>query len=95
MWILYIFSTSEDWNHTADVVALYQRLTSEVVKRYVALAIAVGGARPAALVVKDDLPNASSLLCLVILCASNQLGKDERKHRKLVNQVHGVVEKYV
>lgn len=95
MWILYIFSTSEDWNHAGDIVALYQRSTSEVVKRFAALAIAVGGTRSEALVVKDDLPNASDLLRLAILCASNRLGKDERKHWKLANQVHGAVEKYV
>ena len=95
MWILYIFSTSEDWNHAGDIVALYQQSTSEVVKRYAALAIAVGGTRSAALVVKDDLPNASSLLRLAILCASNKLGRDERKHWKHANQIHGVVEKYV
>ena len=95
MWILSIFSTSEEWNHAGDIVALYQQSTSEVVRRYAALAIATGGTRSTSLAVKDDLSSASSLLRLAILCASNKLGKDERKHWKLANQVHGIVEKYV
>lgn len=95
MWILYIFSTSEDWDHAGDIARLYQEATSEVVKRYAALAISVGGTRAEALVVKDDFANASDLLRLAILCASNKLGKDERKHWKLANQIKGAVEKYV
>lgn len=95
MWILHIFSTSQDWNHASDIVELYRRTTSEVVKRYAALAVAVCGSRSEALVVKDDLSAASSLLRLAILSASNKLGKDERKHWKLANQIHGVVEKFV
>jgi hypothetical protein len=95
MWILYIFSTSADWNHVGDIVSLYQRSTSEVVKRYAALAIAVCGSRSEALVVKDDFPAASSLLRLAVLCASSKLGKDERKHWKLTNQIRGILEKFV
>ena len=95
MWILHIFSTSQDWNHASDIVELYRRTTSEVVKRYAALAVAVCGSRSEALVVKDDLSATSSLLRLAILSASNKLGKDERKHWKLANQIHGVVEKLV
>ena len=95
MWILYIFTTSKDWDHVSDIVALYRHATSDVVKRYASLAIAVGGTRSEALVVKEDLSSASSLLRLAILCASNQLGSDERRHWKLGNQIVGVVEKYL
>ena len=95
MWILHIFSTSQDWNHARDIVELYERSTSEVVKRYAALAIAVCGNRAEAVAVKDDLHTASSLLRLGILSASNKLGKDERKHWKLANQIKGVVEKLI
>ena len=95
MWILYIFTTSKDWDHVSDIVALYRHATSDVVKRYAALAIAVGGTRSEALVVKDDISSASSLLRLAILCASNRLGSDERKHWKLSNLIVGVVEKYL
>ena len=95
MWILYIFTTSKDWGHVSDIVALYRNTTSDVLKRYASLAIAVGGTRSEALVVKDDLSSASSLLRLAILCASNRLGSDERRHWKLGNQLVGVVEKYL
>ena len=95
MWVLHIFSTSDDWGHINDITAIYQKSNSEIVKRYAALAIAKGGTRAAALAVKDDLPNASSLLRLAILCASNKLGNDERKHWKRANQTHGVLEKLV
>ena len=95
MWILHIFSTSREWNHVSDTVDIFQRSTSEVVKRYAALAIAVCGNRAEALAVKDSFPAASSLLRLAILSASNKLGKDERRHWKLANQTHGVVEKFL
>ena len=95
MWVLHIFSTSTDWGRMNDIAAIYQNSNSEIVKRYAALAIAEGGARATALAVKDDLPNASSLLRLAILCASNKLGNDERKHWKRANQTHGILEKHV
>ena len=95
MWILYVFSTSKEWGCANDIASIYQDSNSEVIKRYAALAIAVGGARAQALVIKDDFPNASSLLRLAILSASNRLGRDERRHWRLANQMRGVVEKHL
>ncbi len=95
MWMLYIFTTSEDWNQIKDIIQLYQTSSSEVVKRYAALAIAKGGTRAEALVIKDDLNAASDLLRLAILEASSKLGKDERKHWKLANQINGIIEKII
>ena len=95
MWMLHIFSTSEDWNFVSEIVSLYQQATSEVIKRYAALAIAVGGTRANALVVKDDVTRASSLLKLAILSASNKLGSDERKHWKRANQIEGILERHM
>lgn len=95
MWMLWIFSTSEDWNQIRDIIQLYQSSSSEVVKRYAALAIAKGGTRAEAIVIKDDYAAASDMLKLSILKASNKLGKDERKHWKLANQVNGVIEKKI
>lgn len=95
MWILYIFSTSPDWNHASSIAKIYQNSTSEVVKRYAALALAVCGSRTEALIVKDDFPSASDMLRLAILSATNKLGNDERKHWKLAHQVNGIVEKLV
>ncbi len=95
MWMLYIFTTSEDWNQIKDIIQLYQNGSSEVIKRYAALAIAKGGSRAEALIIKDDLNAASDLLRLAILEASRKLGKDERKHWKLANQINGIIEKVI
>jgi hypothetical protein len=95
MWMLYVFSTSEDWNHVKDIIKIYRDSTSEVVKRYAALAISRCGTRSEALVVKDDLGSASDLHRLAILAASQKLGKDERKHWKLSHQINGMIEKII
>ena len=95
MWMLYVFSTSEDWNHIKDIIKIYQRSTSEVVKRYAALAIAKSGTRSEALVIKDDLGSASDMLRLAILEASQKLGKDERTHWKLAHKTKGIIEKII
>lgn len=95
MWMLYIFTTSEDWNQIKDIIQLYQSTSSEVVKRYAALAIAKGGSRAEALIIKSDLSSASPMLKLAILEASNKLGTDERKHWKLANQINGKIEKII
>lgn len=95
MWMLWIFSTSEDWNQIRDIVQLYQNSSSEVLRRYAALAVARGGSRAEALVIKDDYAAAPDMLKLSILKASYKLGKDERKHWKLANQVNGILEKKI
>lgn len=93
MWMLWVFSTSEDWNQLRDIIELYQSTSSEVLKRYAALAIAKSGNRADALVIKDDFAAAPDLLKLAILKSSRKLGKDERRHWKLYNQVSGILEK--
>lgn len=95
MWMLHIFSVSKDWYQTNDIVHLYQQTSSVVVKRYAALAIAKGGTRAETLVLKDDLAAAPDLLRPSILEASKKLGKDERKHWKLANQINGITEKVI
>ena len=65
-----------------------------MIKRYAALAIARGGTRSEAIVIKDDFAS-SDLLKLSILKASTKLGKDERKHWKLSNQIKGILEKKI
>lgn len=95
MWILWIFSMSEDWNHSKEIIKLYQNSTSEVLKRYAALAISKCGSRSEALVIKNDFSASSDLVKLAILSSSNKLGKDERKHWKLANQVDGILEKKI
>jgi hypothetical protein len=95
MWVLYIFSTSSDWNHVKDVLGIYKRSNSEVVRRYAALALAASGRRSDALAIKDDYTASSPLLQLSLLFACRRLGTDERKHWKLANQVAGVIEKLI
>lgn len=95
MWMLYVFSTSEDWNHIKELIKIYQDSNSEVVRRYAALAIAKGGTRADALVIKNDLGSASSMLRLAILEASKKLGNDERKHWKLSHQTKDIIEKII
>lgn len=95
MWILHVFTTSEDWNHTKEIIHLYQNSSSEVVKRYAALAIAKSGSRSEALIIKEDMNAASDMLQLAILEASQKLGKDERKHWKLSHQINGFIEKKI
>lgn len=95
MWILHIFTTSEDWNQINEIIHLYQNTTSEVIKRYAALAIAKGGGRTEALIIKDEFAGSSDILRLSILAASKKLGTDERKHWKLSVQVSGAIEKCI
>ena len=95
MWILYIFSTSEDWNHIKNIIKIYRDSNSEIVKRYAALAVAKGGSRNEALIIKDDISSASALFKLAILEATKKLGKDERKHWKRTHQFSGIVEQKI
>jgi hypothetical protein len=67
MWILFIFSTSEDWNHIQEIIRIYKSSTSEIIKRYAALVVAKGGTRNEALVIKNDFASASDLFRLAIL----------------------------
>jgi hypothetical protein len=95
MWVLYIFTTSEDWNQINEIIHLYQNTSSEVIKRYAALAIAKGGSRTEALIIKDEYDASSDVMRLAILQASKKLGTDERKHWKLSVQIKGAVEKII
>ena len=95
MWILYIFSTFEDWNHIKDIIKIYGDSNSEIVKRYAALAVAKGGSRNEALIIKDDINSASALFKLAILEATKKLGKHERKHWKRTHQFSGIVEQKI
>lgn len=95
MWVLHVFTTSQEWNHLKDIISLYSTVNSEVIKRYAALAIAVGGSRSEVLAIKGDYVSASPLLKTAIIAASGKLGKDERKHWKLTVSVNGIIEKRI
>jgi hypothetical protein len=93
MWILHVFASAPQWNDTQDIVKLYIEATSEVIKRFAALAIHTSGTRAQALAVKDEYIAASPLLRLAILFATKKLGNDERKHWRLAQGVSGSLEK--
>lgn len=95
MWTLYVLSTSAGWTSPSALVRLYSQSTSEIVRRYAALALSTCGTRAEALAIRDDLPAASSLLRTAILAASRKLGSDERKHWRLASPPRGIVEKYM
>ena len=52
MWTLYVFSTSPGWTSPSDIVRLYSESTSEVIRRYAALALSVCGTRAEALAIR-------------------------------------------
>lgn len=93
MWVLYIFTTSKEWNFTSEILKFYNDSRSETIRRYAALALAENGDRSTALALKNDLNQALSLVRLSIFCASRKLGKDERKHWKRTYQTQGILEK--
>lgn len=95
MWVLYIFSSSSDWNHAEEIFKLYVESSSEIIKRLAALVVFTSGTRAHALAIKDDYNNASPLLRMAILYASKKLGVDERKHWKLTNVINGPIEKLI
>lgn len=95
MWILHVFASSPEWNHAQDIVKIYSEATSEVIKRFAALAIHSSGTRAQALAVKDEYVGASPLLKLAVLFATKKLGNDERKHWRLAQGVSGTLEKLI
>lgn len=95
MWILHVFASSSAWNHASDILAVYNRATSEVIKRHAAFVIHSSGNRAQAVAIKDEFGGASPLLKLAILFASRKLGHDERKHWRLANGVSGAIEKLI
>ena len=95
MWILHIFASAPEWNHAGAIISLYTASTSEVMRRYAALAIHSSGSRSEALVIRDDYAGATPLLKLAILFASRKLGKDERAHWMKANRVTGGVERFI
>jgi hypothetical protein len=74
MWILHVFASTPDWNHSREIIALYRDANNEVVKRFAALAIHTGGTRAEALAMKDDYAAASPLLRLALLFLIRSLG---------------------
>jgi hypothetical protein len=93
MWVLNLFAESPEWNNAEDIRAIYSMTTSQIVKRYAALALAQTGTRSHALTVRSDFANASPLLKTAILLCTRKLGADERGHWKRLSGITGFLEK--
>jgi hypothetical protein len=80
IWALSIFESGKAWNHAGDLLRIFREGSSDAIKRSAALAIAVAGARPEALAMKQYLSGGSSLSRTAMLLATAKLGTDERKY---------------
>ena len=92
MWVLSIFSASSGWTSAADLLRIYQKSQSEVVKRQAAIALSQGATRQQALVVRDDFGRASPLRQLAILQCVRRLPPDELTHWKRKTVIDGLLE---
>jgi hypothetical protein len=80
IWALDIFRQHADWNHAEDIARIFRETSSDTIRRFAALALAVSGSRSQAVSLKGYLPMASSLSRTAILLATAKSGRDERKH---------------
>lgn len=80
IWILHLFSQNIAWNHADDLLNIFREHPSQIVKRYAALALSSSGSRAHALVLKEHLSSAPSLVRTAILLGTKKLGEDERGH---------------
>ena len=80
VWALSVFQQRPDWNHAEDLLTVFKEATSDVVRRFAALALARSGSRAQALGVREYLSTGSPLCRTAMLLATANLGKDERKH---------------
>lgn len=80
IWVLSIFQNDKAWNHAGDLLRIFREASSDAIKRYAALGLAVAGSRPEALVMKEYLSGGSALSRTAMLLATAKLGSDERKY---------------
>jgi len=80
IWILNLFYNNPAWNHADDLLNIFQRHPSQLVKRHAALALSASGSRVHALALKEHFPSAPPLLKTAILIGTKSLGDDERKY---------------
>jgi hypothetical protein len=80
IWTLHLFHQNSVWNHADDLLNIFQRHSSQIVKRYAALALSSSGSRVHALALKEHFGSAPPLLRTAILIGTRSLGDDERKY---------------
>jgi hypothetical protein len=79
IWALHIFSTHERWGHGEDLLRVFRETSSDVTRRYAALALATSGSRAQAVKIKEYMSAGSPLCRTAMLLATAKLGADERK----------------
>ncbi len=82
IWILHVFGQDDRWNHGEDLLRIFRETSSDVVRRYSALALARSGSRAQAVAIKEYLNSGSSQCRTAMLLATAILGLDERKFLK-------------
>jgi hypothetical protein len=93
IWILSIFASSPVWDHAESLLKIFRETSSDVVRRYAALALGTSGTRAQVIHVKQYLQSASSLSRTAMMLASAKMGQDERKYLKQSLRLHDSFEK--
>lgn len=93
VWMLSIFQHAM-WNHASHLIRIFRETSSDTVRRFAALALAVAGTRTEAVAMRSHLANASPLSRTAILLATAKLGRDERNHLKRSLKLTDPLEKF-
>ena len=93
IWALSVFQDDSDWNHADMLIRIFRETSSDVVRRYAALALAAVGTRAEAVALRDYLASGSSLCRTAMLLATSRLGRDERKHLRQSLRLNDSLEK--
>jgi hypothetical protein len=93
IWILSIFASNPVWDHAESLLKVFRETSSDVVRRFAALALGTSGTRAQAIHVKQYLQSASSLSRTAMMLASAKMGQDERKYLRQSLRLHDSFEK--
>jgi hypothetical protein len=93
IWILSIFASIPVWDHAESLLKIFRETSSDVVRRYAALALGTSGTRAQVIHVKQYLQSASSLSRTAMMLAIAKMGQDERKYLKQSLRLHDSFEK--
>ena len=80
--MLDIFAQHERWDRGEKLLRIFRQTSSDVIRRYAALALAKSGSRSQVVAIKEYLSSSSSLSRTAMLLATSKLGTDERKFLK-------------
>lgn len=88
IWILSIFASNPVWDHAESLLKVFRETSSDVVRRFAALALGTSGTRAQVIHVKQYLQSASSLSRTAMM-----LARDERKYLRQSLRLHDSFEK--